>query len=567
VGLAFLFSPRLWNAILDALSAREEARAQTLEDSKTDIANALRKLEGALLVVIDDVDRLPSDEIRAVFQLVKVNADFPRLIYLLLFDRGAVELALGEPSQSAGRDFVEKIIQVAFTVPTIDSAQLETALLTGLDQIIPHAQHPSIADDSRFSILFLFFRPYLHSLRRVYRLLSSLSLHMALFTQRSAVSINIPDFIALEVFRLYEPDLYDAIARSKDRLFGTDFDVAETDKSDRLASLLTSVPEARRSRAQSILEELFPMATTGATYSERHAGEWRRASRICADDVFDRYFQLRLGQEDLSASAIQQLLEASQASEPFERRLREFAGRGQLSAAVRALEAHKDELPIARTAGIVAALFTVSDAFPRVSVLSLRVGPDQFAAEIIRTLLRRIQSGYRDEVLLEASSRTSGIYLPLSLADEALGHDGDEPSIFSQEAASRLLADSLSRLVLMPPTDLARHPHLGVLLGIWRRRGSIDALRHAARELATTVEGALSLLRALSSRVQGTTGRGRGIRSEYRIRFKDLNDLVASSSIANILEGVDPLSLNFEDRLLLQAFQKGLTEDPTSTSS
>jgi predicted KAP-like P-loop ATPase len=47
---------------------------------------AMAELDRAFLVVVDDIDRLNQGEIREIFQLVKINADFPQLIYLLLFD-------------------------------------------------------------------------------------------------------------------------------------------------------------------------------------------------------------------------------------------------------------------------------------------------------------------------------------------------------------------------------------------------------------------------------------------------------------------------------------------------
>jgi hypothetical protein len=78
------------------LTAHREATAatRTLPELKRELTELLRQLRQPLLVVIDDIDRLTPDEMKAVFQLVRANADLPNLVYLLLFPREPVERAL-----------------------------------------------------------------------------------------------------------------------------------------------------------------------------------------------------------------------------------------------------------------------------------------------------------------------------------------------------------------------------------------------------------------------------------------------------------------------------------------
>jgi predicted KAP-like P-loop ATPase len=52
------------------------------------------KLDAQIVVVIDDIDRLGDDEVLLVLRLIKANADFPNLTYLLLFQRDIVERAV-----------------------------------------------------------------------------------------------------------------------------------------------------------------------------------------------------------------------------------------------------------------------------------------------------------------------------------------------------------------------------------------------------------------------------------------------------------------------------------------
>lgn len=82
------------------------------------VSKALKKLDKPLIVVLDDIDRLSTPEIRDIFKLVRLTASFPNIIYILAFDRVRVEQALGEQGIS-GRDYLEKILQLVADLPVI----------------------------------------------------------------------------------------------------------------------------------------------------------------------------------------------------------------------------------------------------------------------------------------------------------------------------------------------------------------------------------------------------------------------------------------------------------------
>ncbi|HXF74371.1 MAG TPA: P-loop NTPase fold protein, partial [Actinomycetota bacterium] len=102
--------------------------------AKVKLGGLLRRLDRPVLVVIDDIDRLTRAEIRLVFQLVKSNADFPNLVYLLLFDRRVVEAALDEDGLP-GRDYLEKVVQVGFDLPHVERSRLDRVLFAALDEV------------------------------------------------------------------------------------------------------------------------------------------------------------------------------------------------------------------------------------------------------------------------------------------------------------------------------------------------------------------------------------------------------------------------------------------------
>ena len=120
---------------------REATRvlAKVLQRRKEGIAGRRRRLEKALakldkpiVVVLDDIDRLSSSEIRDVFKLVRLTASFPNIIYVVAFDRNRVEEALVEQGVP-GRDYLEKILQVAVDIPAIPKEVLSRQVSSAID--------------------------------------------------------------------------------------------------------------------------------------------------------------------------------------------------------------------------------------------------------------------------------------------------------------------------------------------------------------------------------------------------------------------------------------------------
>jgi predicted KAP-like P-loop ATPase len=127
----------------DASSALEDLKkllpSLDLAKRKSEVVEALRDLDRPIVVIVDDVDRLPADEIRTVVQAIKAVADFPRTTYLLAYDRRVVAAALGNGNVEPGLSYLEKIVQVAYPIPPLFEYQLRNfvdkqihALLSGL---------------------------------------------------------------------------------------------------------------------------------------------------------------------------------------------------------------------------------------------------------------------------------------------------------------------------------------------------------------------------------------------------------------------------------------------------
>jgi hypothetical protein len=122
---------------------------------RKDLREAFRSLNTPIVIVIDDIDRLTEEEINLIFRLVKANADFPNLIFLLLFDRKTVETALDKISGEQGAAFLEKIVQVGIDLPPLSSDALSNVLFRGISEALEPLISENDFDRGRFSNLWI----------------------------------------------------------------------------------------------------------------------------------------------------------------------------------------------------------------------------------------------------------------------------------------------------------------------------------------------------------------------------------------------------------------------------
>ncbi|MFL9507479.1 P-loop NTPase fold protein, partial [Acinetobacter baumannii] len=149
---------------------------KTLTEIRSDLKVALQELENPILIVMDDLDRLNTSELRMIFQLIKANTEFPNVTFLLLFQRNIVEERLTDTTQS-GKDYLEKIIQVPFNIPKISQVQVHEVLFDRLNKILELDKNSNLHfDQDRWTLLYhAGLKNYFNNLRNVYRYTSTLA--------------------------------------------------------------------------------------------------------------------------------------------------------------------------------------------------------------------------------------------------------------------------------------------------------------------------------------------------------------------------------------------------------
>lgn len=158
---------------------RANPKGSVLKEKEV-LSAALSQLESPVLVFIDDIDRLTSTEVQDLFKLVRLTASFPRVIYVLAYDRFRVEEALTQTGMP-GRDYLEKIVQTSIDLPAIPATTLHQQVADALQEVIDETGGVQLFNGDRWADVFSeVISPFVRNMRDVRRYASSC--HLAVLT-------------------------------------------------------------------------------------------------------------------------------------------------------------------------------------------------------------------------------------------------------------------------------------------------------------------------------------------------------------------------------------------------
>ena len=330
------------------------------------LSKALEEQDKRYLVLIDDIDRLTPKEALLIFSLVKSVGRLPKVMYLLVFDRLLAEKAVTEMYPSEGPHFLEKIIQASFELPLPARDDLNSAALSQIMELCG----PVKERDQLRRFMNLFYdavSPYINTPRDLTRLSNA----MAVSWPAVAREVDIGDYVALEIMRLFEPLLYNAIRMNKDLVSGirSTYDRGE-DPKGAIEEFLKLVPEKHSGDARLALMRLFPRFEN-VGYSDSFLEGWEAERRVCTEKHFDTYFRMGIGDEALPASEIDEFIEHAGDEEYIEQAFRKaFAsirknGKSKVPLLLDELNAHAARIEKAKFQPLISAIFQVADDINR----------------------------------------------------------------------------------------------------------------------------------------------------------------------------------------------------------
>jgi hypothetical protein len=462
-------------------------------------------LKRKMLVVVDDIDRLTSDEVCLLFRLIKANTDFPNVIFLLLVQRESAVKALNSIANNEGDRFLEKIIQVPFDLPEPSVAAVSGAVIDGLNKILGPMLHADEWDMKRFPDIWQSgVRHYFSNLREAYRYLNALAFTTGVFKSANAFEVNMVDLIAIEALRIFEPAVYDLIAQNKTILTG--YLVRNEKKS--LTSLFDQFGVAARNRkvVEEVLPELYPVLkniTQNTSYShESFAKKWKRARRVCDPEFFDRFFQICLPQGQVSESDIRDFIAASTDYQAMSDQLGKWSQAGVLEPALSRLEAEEGLAKIADPVPFVCVLLDSLENAGRKSQGMFDWDIANYAACWARDILKRTKDPTaRDKLARRFVEESKALFPVVNMCRFILppmpgAKDENDEKLVTPESASAIITALGSRYKKWAEQgNLLNHPRISRLYWSWMYFSEDDALDWARRQVKNP-QAALALLAA-----------------------------------------------------------------------
>lgn len=98
------------------------------------VEQALKYINKKIVIFIDDVDRLISDEILQVLKLVRSTANFPNTIFIVALDRDYVLQTLKDQNLYEPEQYLEKIFQFEFNISVDDDTKAADWLIETIEK-------------------------------------------------------------------------------------------------------------------------------------------------------------------------------------------------------------------------------------------------------------------------------------------------------------------------------------------------------------------------------------------------------------------------------------------------
>lgn len=529
-------------------------RAQSVGSMRERVAAALREVPSPIVVVVDDIDRLTSPEIRDVFRLVRLTARFPNLIYLLAFDRERVEAALAE-DHLPGRAYLEKIVQLGFDLPAVPARLLRSQIFMELDRVLGDVEDLRFDEDRWADAFVEIMEPLIRSPRDVSRfVLSAGPVIAALGAEIEAV-----DLLAIETIRVLRPELFMRIQSLRAGLTApATAGYGATDLDPRTVAVVAELLEAAGPDTEvvrSLVARVFPAGEHligGSSYRSDWLGEWGRAHRLAHADFADLYFD-RVAPDGLDAFRAAEYAHSILADESALASFFESLNPSTLRDVVGALESYEGHYPPDGVVpGAVVLMNLVAD-IPDSPGGFVDFGRAMTVSRVVFRLLRSIDDdGLREAAVREAVARVESLSSKYELI-QLVGHiEHAGLKLVSATVASELEDTFIREVAAAPPAAPARE--WALLHAYWfatSRGASLDP------EWWGDAEVVRALLKSAKSERKAQYSGSRAVRRQTVLAWDTLIDVLKSeATISRAVQAVEAVEGASE---LVQLAQKYLT--------
>ena len=527
--LADKLVPQPWGKILSVV-IQHVASEKSIYEIREKIIQELLQANERFLIIIDDIDRLSTKEIRSLFKVIKAVANFPNTIYLLAFDKTVVANALEDAQKGiSGEDYLEKIVQVSLELPAFEKIYLRRFLFEQLNLILEDTPEELFDQTYWGNIYWAGIDHFINTMRDVKRLLNALKLTYP----RVKGEVNPIDFIAIESVRIFCPDVYFLIRNNPEKFAGSLSDFIRSEREELKVfheGWLKQVPEKCGRFLKDMLKKLFPKLDSvlkGIAYGSDWESEWRKHLRICSPDIFPTYFQLSVPSGSISYLEMKTFLSHVSEKERFTKILLDLSqikfpdGSLKVSVFLERMLDYADDIPIEHIPNILDVLFDIGDdlllAEDEKFIISMSIDNNVRIGWIVFKLLERLNSSQkRFEVLkkafLQGKAVSTIVDKVVVLGQQHGKYTTKKPSpseekLINIEHLAELEKIALEKIKMaVQKGELLHKPNLPLILHYWRDWEGENVVKKWIEKVIETDKGLVVLLTAFLNKARRGEG-------------------------------------------------------------
>ncbi len=288
----------------------KKKNAISTETARNRINDFIIQSQLNIVIFIDDIDRLDTNEVSTVFRLVKLLADFPRTTYILSFDPEIVARMLapsyGGIIPDSGYQFLEKVVQVPLYIPKAHEVSILSFIQDTIRDVATETGFDLEIEDSKVVEIFVDgLEQLLNNPRKAIRFGNALRFTYPIVKGE----VNTMDLLIVEAFKASLPAYY-AFMRENKEIFLQDYldemvneymdvkDIASRATKDVMKSYPEKVSRALRQLTCKLFPEFLWNDPAEAKIEKKDSLIIQK--RICTDEYFDRYFTFAIQPEEIS---------------------------------------------------------------------------------------------------------------------------------------------------------------------------------------------------------------------------------------------------------------------------
>lgn len=508
-----------------ALKKLVERRQKGTKEPRERLREALVEQDEPFVVVLDDIDRLTSAEIRQVFKLIRLIANLPNIVYLVAFDRQRVEQALAEDGVP-GRDYLEKILQVAVDLPAIPTAVLHRIVFTSLDDALEDVDHRRL-DQARWPDVFVeIIHPLVQNMRDVTRYANAVH-----WTARDiGEAVDLVDLLALEAVRVFLPDVFAMVPMAFDGLTKPSSNViggpAEPDDLKMSIQALVEAGGEHSDVVRALVDRVFPAGSRhlgGTNYGPGFPQLWLRSRRVAHPDLLRFYIERVVGDSLAAFDAAERAFELMAHATTFDSFLRAIDPRRREDV-VGALESFEEDFEPEQVVPGVTVLLNLLRDLPERPQGMFDFGPRLTVARVTLRLLRILEGPEQVESAVdEILPNLRNLSLKLELLEDVGYRSNRGHQLVTEEFADRRLRAWRDQVRATAPEELAAEHDLGRVLLVAARDSSDDEDPVAVPDVP---EVTAALLTSLISESRSQAMGSRAVHRDKRIGWDVLVEVV-----------------------------------------